>query len=144
MEALAICDNRSTEQYEGFDELYSGLNTTLPVDEVRLLVRRELRRLIQDERGFEYPRGDFEEDVQVQEAIRHLFAQFEEDPQDVPAFAATFLPEGATGLKAPTPLAAREQFLRDAQILVAEAKLNDELDGETLGQIQDLLDQLDS
>lgn len=144
MKELAICDNRATEQYAGFDELYSELNTTLPVDEVRLLVRRELRRLIQDERGFEYPRGDFEEDVQIQEAIRHLFAQFEEDPQEVPAFAATFLPEGATALKAPTPLAAREQFLRDAQILVADAKLNEELNKETLDQIQDLLDQLDS
>jgi hypothetical protein len=144
MKELATCDNRSTRQYAGFDEFFSGLHTTLPVDEIRLLVRQGLRRLIQDERGFEYPRGDFEEDVQVQEAVRHLFDQFEEDPLGIPAYAATFLPEGATKLKAPTPLAAREQFLRDAQILLAEAKLSGEINSEALDQIQDLLDQLDS
>ena len=146
MNVLAICDDRSTEQYAGFDEFFAELNTSLPVDEVRLLVRREIRRSIQDERGFEYPRGDFEEDVQVQEAVRLLFEKFGEDPLDVPSFAATFLPKGATTLSGPTVLAAREQFLRDAQILLAEARLNDEMDTDaaTLDQIQELLEQLDS
>ena len=144
MEALAICDNRSTVLYEGFEEFFSSLNTTLPTDDVRLLVRREIRRSIQDKRGFEYPRGDFEEDAQVQEAIRTLFDQLEEDPMSIPVFAATFLPEGSTELKAPTALAAREKFLRDAQILLTEARLTEDLDAAALDQIQELLDQLGS
>ncbi|MCH2107200.1 MAG: S41 family peptidase, partial [Planctomycetes bacterium] len=61
MGQLAVCDDRDTANYPDFDEFYEGLETQLPAEDVRLLVRRELRRIIQDERGYEYPRGDFQE-----------------------------------------------------------------------------------
>ena len=76
--------------------------------------------------------------------IQGIIDQLEEDPMSIPVFAATFLPEGSTELKAPTTLAAREKFLRDAQILLSEARLTEDLDSTALDQIQELLDQLGS
>jgi C-terminal peptidase prc len=144
MAQLAICDDRDPSNYEGFDEFYGGLKTHLTAEDVRLLVRRELRRLIQDERGYEYPRGDFQEDSQVQEALKHFFEEFGEDPMGHPEYASTLLPPENDLLLAPISLASKKQFLRDAHDLVASAKLNKEMDEGTLEKIEALLEELDS
>ena len=144
MEELAHCDERDPSKYEGFDEFFAGLDTRLTEEDLRFLVRRELRRLIQDGRGFEYPRGDFQEDTQVQAALQHLFEAFGEDPMDHSMYLTTFLPRDTGILQAPTTLATREQFLRDAHILLAGARRGQEVDDGTLDQIEDLLDELDS
>jgi len=144
MSQLAICDDRDPSNYEGFDEFYSGLETYLSTEDVRLLVRREVRRVIQDERGYEYPRGDFQEDSQVQAALEHFFETFGEDPMQHPEYASTLLPRGNDDLKVPITLASKDQFLREAHDLLAGARLNEELDEETLGKIEALLEELDS
>jgi hypothetical protein len=108
------------------------------------LVRREIRRLIQDERGYEYPRGDFQEDSQVQAALQHFFETFGEDPMGHPEYASTLLPPETDILSAPISLATREKFLRDAHDLVASARLSKEMDEGTLEKIEALLDELDS
>ena len=144
MQQLAHCDERDSSHYEGFDEFFDGLDTRLTEEDLRLLVRRELRRLIADNRGFEFPRGDFQEDTQVQAALQHLFELFGEDPADHPMYAATFLPRSTGLLQAPTAIASREQFLRDAHLLLAGARRGQEVDVGTLDLIEELLDELDS
>jgi C-terminal peptidase prc len=144
MQQLAVCDDRNPLNYEGFEDFFAGLETRLTQEDVRLLIRRELRRLIQDDRGYEFPRGDFQEDTQVQAALQHLFETFGEDTSDHPEYAATFLPQGSDPNRAPTALASREQFLRDAHILLAGARRGQEVNEGTLDQIEDLLDELDS
>jgi hypothetical protein len=48
---LAFCDFDNSELYPGFDDLYGSLDTTLTRDDVRFLLRIEVRRRVQDERG---------------------------------------------------------------------------------------------
>jgi len=144
MNQLAVCDDRDTSNYPGFDAFYDGLETHLTDEDVRLLVRRELRRIIQDERGYEYPRGDFQEDSQVQAALKHFFEAFGEDPKQRPEYASTFLPPQKDVLQAPITLASKKQFLRDAHDLLASAKLNEEMNKDTLEKIEALLEELDS
>ncbi|MBJ22818.1 MAG: hypothetical protein CL933_25690 [Deltaproteobacteria bacterium] len=144
MAQLAICDDRDTSNYAGFDEFYSGLKTHLTTEDVRFLVRRELRRIIQDERGYEYPKGDFQEDSQVQAALKHFFEGFGEDPMVHPEYASTLLPPDRDALSAPITLATRKQFLRDAHDLLASARLSEEMDEATLEKIEALLEELDS
>jgi len=144
MEQLAICDNRDSSNYDGFEDFYNDLDTHLSSEDVRLLVRREIRRLIQDDRGYEYPRGDFQEDSQVQTALQHFFEAFGEDPIDHPMYASTLLPPDTDALSSPTSIASRKQFIRDAQILLAGARRSQEMDDGTLDQIEELLEELDT
>lgn len=144
MGQLAVCDDRDSSNYPEFDGFYDGLETQLSTEDVRLLVRRELRRIIQDERGYEYPRGDFQEDSQVQAALKHFFEAFGEEPEQHPEYASTMLPPQRDTLQAPITLAPKKQFMRDAQDLIASAKLNDEMDKDTLEKIEALLEELDS
>jgi len=87
---LAICDLRDTRAWPGFNGFYSDLGTVLPEDDVRRLVRTEVRRRVQDERGAEFPPGDFQEDVQVQASIRQVLSSLGEDIDAYPAYASTF------------------------------------------------------
>lgn len=66
---LSVNDMKRTDLYPGFDQLLSELQTTLPVDDVRRVLRMQVRRRVQDDRGAEFPYGDFVEDVQLQKAI---------------------------------------------------------------------------
>jgi len=85
---LADCDYDDLSRYPGFEELYNSLDTVLPKDDVRFLVRREVRRRVQDDRGAAFPDGDFQEDPQLQEAIRVVLGQ--ERTEQVPQYAKTF------------------------------------------------------
>jgi C-terminal peptidase prc len=88
---LAVCDEKDERQYPEFDRLMLDLETTLPRDDVRMLVRAEVRRRIQDDRGAEFPIGDFQEDYQVQQAIAFLLKSFDESPEAYGAYGKTFL-----------------------------------------------------
>lgn len=80
---LAEGDQGDSTRYPGFDEFYKGLKTTLPRDDVRRWVRYEVRDRVADVRGKAFPGGravgDFQEDMQLQAAIRDLFSKRKED-----------------------------------------------------------------
>lgn len=89
---LADNDQKDPSRYPDFEEFYEGLNTALPEDDVRFMVRTEVRRRIQDLRGAEFPPGDFVEDVQLQEGIRQVLEGRGDSVDDVPMYAACFEP----------------------------------------------------
>lgn len=92
MNELAVCDLDDATAYPGFDELYNSLGTVLSPQDVRFLVRREARRKAQDDRGAAFPDGDFQEDPQLQEAIRVVLKDLGTTPDSIPEFARTFEP----------------------------------------------------
>ena len=65
-------------------------------------------------------------------------------PEQHPEYASTMLPPQRDTLQAPITLAPKKQFMRDAQDLIASAKLSDEMDKGTLEKIEALLEELDS
>jgi len=126
---LASSDQDDTSAYPGFDELYASLNTILSEQDVRFLLRSELRRLVQDARGHEFPfGGDFEEDVQLQSAIASLLEKLGETPADVPEYAQTFDTVADDGIvygsSASVGLTAAE--FQHALSLIAEAEQGDD------------------
>jgi len=66
---LAVTDDKDPNVYPDFDALMTSLNTPLSRQQVRRLVRDEIRRRVQDDRGAQFPWGDYVEDVQLQKAI---------------------------------------------------------------------------
>jgi C-terminal peptidase prc len=144
---LADGDRGNPDLYPGFTELYDGLQTSLPPDDVRFLLRREVRRRAQDERGAAYPQGDYEEDPQLQKALQVALEDLGESFLDVPEYASTFDDlddeEGAD-----TSLAqlsdTRRSDLRQALALVTRARTADQqLTDEVLAELQELLEHLD-
>ncbi|MFT5733287.1 MAG: C-terminal peptidase prc [Planctomycetota bacterium] len=87
---LAFCDFDNSELYPGFDDLYGSLDTTLTRDDVRFLLRIEVRRRVQDERGSAFPLGDFAEDLQLQAAVEDVLNKKGLKIQDIPEYAGTF------------------------------------------------------
>ncbi|MDF1798853.1 MAG: S41 family peptidase [Planctomycetota bacterium] len=88
--AFAVCDNKDTTLYPSFDEFFAGLDTPLDKDDVRVMVRAEIRRRMQDERGGAYPFGDFVEDTQVQVALKSLLEDLGQSVGDHEEYATTF------------------------------------------------------
>jgi len=86
---LAENDRKDPSRYPGFQEFYDSLDTPLPIDDVRQMVRFEIRRRVQDARGQEFPQGDFVEDLQLQEAIRQVLARLGETPAQYDDYNAT-------------------------------------------------------
>jgi C-terminal peptidase prc len=122
---LATTDLKDESLYPDFDRLMTELQTTLPREDVRLLVRNEVRRRVQDSRGAEFPIGDFQEDYQVQRAIDHLLATFDESPAAYDPFARTFLDptevqDDHLALVGPEPRPSDR--VRDAQALIREIR----------------------
>ncbi len=75
--ALADGDDRDTSRYPGFDAFRASLDTPLPDETVRLWLRNKwVRDKVADVRGRAFPGqfayGDWQEDLQLQEAIRQL------------------------------------------------------------------------
>ncbi len=87
---LADNDFRDPDRYPDLLELYESLDTPLPIEDVRMLVRGEVRRRVQDARGREFPPGDFVEDVQVQTAIAAVLEAQNRSPESIADYAATF------------------------------------------------------
>ncbi|RMH03530.1 MAG: S41 family peptidase [Planctomycetota bacterium] len=89
---LAEADGRDPQAYPGWDEFYAGLHTTLDPNEVRRWVRRRLRDEVADLRGHRFAgtgfRGDFQEDVQLQEALRRILRDRGLSAAEVPEYRA--------------------------------------------------------
>jgi hypothetical protein len=95
---LADNDRKDTSQYPGFDEFYAGLKTPLAPDDVRQMLRAEIRRRVQDSRGQEFPQGDFVEDLQLQEGIRRVLSSLGRSIAEVDEYSATIQPDNSPRL----------------------------------------------
>jgi C-terminal peptidase prc len=141
---LAECDEDDIGRYPGFQEFYNALSTTLSTQEVRMLVRAEVRGRVQDARGATFPDGDFEEDVQLQGAIREVLQKLHGSWADVPEYAATFEPDAKEGSQASRLLAAgmsdtARSSLRHVLALISEAKSGGQLSPERLDALEKAL-----
>jgi carboxyl-terminal processing protease len=87
---LARTDRNDPSAWPDFDEVFASTPTTLSRDDLRDLLRQEVRRRVQDERGAAFPLGDFQEDLELQRAIQELAQRRSQDWRTVPEFAATF------------------------------------------------------
>jgi len=145
---LAFSDDKETGRYPNFEEFYGELDTALPPEDVRFLVRSELRRKAQDVRGSEFPRGDFEEDLQLQKAIEIVMEESGKSYHDIPSYSATFeLEESLTsGAIASTDHQRRPNFDEDmvfALGLIDEATRDDgRLSEEGLERLKEILSRL--
>ncbi|MEM7311319.1 MAG: S41 family peptidase [Planctomycetota bacterium] len=142
---LAITDLKDEDSYPNFDRLMVDLETTLPREDVRALVRSEVRRRIQDDRGAEFPIGDFQEDFQVQRAVHEALKHFDETPGAYDAFAKTFLdPDAVEEDRVAAVTAPTRTRMRDAATLIRELRDGDgEVTPEALDELLDLLDTKD-
>ncbi len=142
---LALNDNKDTSLYPQFDALMAECATTLPRDDVRRLVRVEIRRRVQDERGAAFPRGDFVEDVQLQRAIEVALGQLGESYESFAEFEQVFdFAPSENG--SPSDLADLRPFrteeLSRARALILGARNGDhELSREELDEVLGILEQ---
>jgi hypothetical protein len=87
---IAEGDKGKTDLYPDFDKFYKSLNTKLPADDVRRWLRYEIRDRVSDLRGKAFPGGravgDFQEDMQLQAAIRDVFRKRKADIRQTPAY----------------------------------------------------------
>ncbi len=74
--ALAAFDGYDPSRYPGFDEFFGSLSTELSAEDVRELVRAEVRRLCQDDLSRFFP-TDLQQDEQLQRAIYEIFERNE-------------------------------------------------------------------
>lgn len=123
---LAINDFDDPDLYPGFDELYESLDTTLDREDVRFLVRIDVRRRAQDLRGTAFPYGDFAEDVQLQAAIEEILKESGRSVASIEAYAKSFdervAPDAVAAVR-PGGTSREEMKRRDrAMALIAEAE----------------------
>jgi len=146
---LAFTDGKDPGRYPGFDELYDSLQTPLSEEDVRYLVRREVRRKAQDRRGSAFPRGDFQEDLQLQKGIQVAFEEQGRKAEEVPEYEATFeVEEDLTGRSVArsgsTDSVGQSRNVRYALGLIAEARQESgALSQEQLDELQRILSELD-
>ncbi|MEL6428814.1 MAG: S41 family peptidase [Planctomycetota bacterium] len=122
---LAYCDYDDPSLYPGFDALYAGLDTFLTEDDVRFLLRIEVRRRVQDARGSAFPFGDFGEDLQLQAALESILDRSARTVASIDAYARTFdarPEEGAEDDLASLALGVSRERMERAMALIAEAE----------------------
>ncbi len=146
-EKLAASDGKDPHAYPGFAEFYAGLETPLSEDDVRYLVRIEARRLVQDDRGEAFPQGDYEDDLQLQAAIRELLAKLGKTVDDVPEYARVFESLPDVGPREPLDLSALEgkspADIEKALSLIAEARgEGGKISSESLQELTQILEGL--
>ncbi len=87
---LAEGDKGDLSRYPDFDTFYSGLETKLSKDDIRRWIRFSLRDEVADLRGHAYPGGrafaDYQEDAQLQMAVRVLLEKQGKDIADLPEY----------------------------------------------------------
>jgi C-terminal peptidase prc len=147
--SLAVYDGKDTSRYPDFDEFMASLNTPLSRDDVRQCLRREVRRRVQDERGAEFPgfdfQGDFQEDVELQTAIRLALEDLGVSPDDIPEYESTFADpatadEGHDNLVAVLPNA---DDIASTRAVLERARASDgRLSKETLDYVLEILDDI--
>ena len=108
---LADGDQGTEARYPGFDELYTKLDTKLSRDDIRRWIRYSVRDEVADLRGRAYPGGrafaDFQEDMQLQEAVRLLMTKLGKDIREVPEYKPV-LKIADAGAEAATPTTKRD------------------------------------
>ncbi len=138
---LANCDEDDLARYPGFQELYDSLKTVLPQQDVRMLVRSEIRRRVQDSRGAAFPDGDYEEDLQLQAAITSVLDRLHKKPAEFEEYARTFDASGGKDA-APQQLVAsatrddQRSRLKNALTLVSDARTHGQLDPKTAAELE--------
>jgi len=150
-EAIAYGDMDDTSRYPGFEEFYAGLETMLPPQDVRLLLRAEVRRRVQDARGAAFPLGgDYQEDYQLQKAIEVVFERLGRSAFEVEAYEVTFDEVGrdhtdrASLSVAARPSAREREAVRDALALLAAARREDgRLSEENIALLHEVIRRLD-
>lgn len=135
---IADNDRKDITLYPGFEEFYLGLETPLSRDDVRQLVRAEVRRRVQDARGQEFPPGDFVEDVQLQEGIRLALEKLGDSPATYEDYAA--IPSNT--IDSSRLAALGENKLEEALALIEAARSGEgTLTREELERLADLLEK---
>ena len=139
---IAECDEDDIARYPGFQELFDSLKTVLPPQDVRMLVRSEIRRRVQDDRGAAFPEGDFEEDIQLQAAITSVLDRLHKKPADIEEYARTFEPPAPKDSTGPQHLVAsvtrddQRTRLKNVLTLVSDARDHGQLDAKTAAELE--------
>ena len=143
-EDLAYNDYDDPARYPGFADLYAELDTPLTHEDVRFLLRMEVRRRVQDTRGTAFPFGDFTEDIQLQAAIEEILSGKGMKVSDIDEFAKTFddrTPKDGTEVATGPPLAPSEIKVQRALALIAATE-SAPLTKEGAAELRTLLDDL--
>jgi len=91
---LAEGDGHETTRYPDFDRFYDSLDTKLSKEDVRLYLRYYLRERVCDDRHKTFPGqrlfifGDYQEDNQLQAALRAILEKLGKKPSDVPEYTS--------------------------------------------------------
>ncbi len=133
---LAQSDSDDCNAYPGFDELFADLGTVLTKQDIRFLLRMEVRRKVQDARGSAFPLGDFQSDLQLQKALAVNLEARGDSVDDLDTYAKTFDEPVEPG--APPALLARAEDLRKALDLVSGT--DDGLNKQQLDALRELLE----
>jgi C-terminal peptidase prc len=140
---LAAGDEDDVGKYPGFDEFYRSLETTLSQQDVRFLLRREVRGRAQDDRGAAFPEGDYEEDPMLQGAIRVLLEKLGHRVEEIADYQKTFDKEekkDSDKLVAASLSDTARSDLRHALTLIDQAKSGgSQVSLERLAEIQKAL-----
>ncbi|MEM7201855.1 MAG: S41 family peptidase [Planctomycetota bacterium] len=87
---LAQGDGGDVSRYPDFEDFYASLDTKLPREEVRRWIRFRVRDLVADLRGKAFPgsrrMGDYQEDAQLQEAVRLVLEEAGQSIHEIAAF----------------------------------------------------------
>ena len=144
-EALAYCDFDDPARYPGFDALYESLGTTLDKEDVRFLLRIDVRRRAQDRRGNAFPMGDFSEDIQLQAAIEDILTKRDSGREAIAEYAATFDDRETVAERVATApgIAPVKPELQRALALIAEAE-DGTLSKESVDELREILGRLES
>lgn len=86
VKTLAQADGNDPNAYPGFDELFTKLATPLPKNDVRRMIRAEMRRHASDLRGKEWV-ADLQEDPQLQRAIYKVLERAGSKLEEVPEYS---------------------------------------------------------
>jgi len=93
-ERLAEADGCDPSRYPDFDAFYDSLDTKLPRDDVRMWLRYRVRDAVADLRGRAFVGtarlGDFQEDLQLQAALRAVLQATGVSVDDIEDYKAVF------------------------------------------------------
>ncbi|HKE02355.1 MAG TPA: S41 family peptidase, partial [Planctomycetota bacterium] len=103
---LALSDDKDPKRYPGFDELYAQLKTKLDRNDVRRMLRVQIRDKVAEERGRMFPgfgtpfgsQGDVQEDLQLREAISIVLTKLHSSFDAVPEYRSLLEHEKALGI----------------------------------------------
>jgi C-terminal peptidase prc len=90
---LAEGDGHDWKKYPDFEKFYDSLDTKLAKEDVRLYLRFYLRERVCDDRKKTFPGqglfifGDYQEDNQLQAALRTVLEKMGREPSDVPEYS---------------------------------------------------------